>query len=498
MDPSTFMDPQLTRPDLLVLENLLRDVNRVQDSASVSAATNDVTIEAPEGPRQDQEYLSDAAFKRDDPHATLTKHDVSQDDQKVIDRLTAWNDPKSNHFDPTVFVAWDLPFVNLPVVLDRGVIQPYIRWARTVVRTETDVVMLTHLIMYFTTLVPSVLYLYYRFSWYHGVLHWLMQSYYVGTYTLMMHQHIHMNGILSKRYAWFDRTFPYLTDPLMGHTWNSYYYHHVKHHHIEANGPDDLSSTIRYQRDDLLHFLHYVGRFFFFVWLDLPLYFIRKKKTLLALKMLGSELMNYSILYVLATRVNFHATLFAFLLPLLLLRLGLMTGNWGQHALVDEVEPDSDFRSSITLIDVAVGLDPLKPLFSNLELINALLFSVQSNRYCYNDGYHTSHHLNPRRHWREHPVAFIKQKDTYARESALVFRNIDYIMMTVKLLQKDYRYLAKCLVPVGDQIGMDLDEISAMLRTKTRRFTEQEIRAKFHSKQQQPQVSFQKHAQDAK
>lgn len=32
-----------------------------------------------------------------------------------------------------------------------------------------------------------------------------------------------------------------------------------------------------------------------------------------------------------------------------------MVGNWGQHAFVDKDEPDSDFRSSITLIDVAVG-----------------------------------------------------------------------------------------------------------------------------------------------
>lgn len=358
MDPSSFVDPQLTRPDRLVLDNLLRHVDRVRDSSAVSAATKDVTTQTPEDPRQDQKCLRDAVIERDDPPAADTIHEVPQDDQKVIDRLNGWNDPQSDHFEPTIFVSWDLPFVKLPAALDRGVVQPYIKWARTVVRIETDVVMLTHLILYFTTSVPSMLYLYYRFSWYHGVLHWLMQSYYVGTYTLMMHQHIHMNGILSKKYAWFDRIFPYLTDPLMGHTWNSYYYHHVKHHHIEANGPDDLSSTIRYQRDDLLHFLHYVGRFFFFVWLDLPLYFIRKKKTSMALKTTGSELMNYSILAVLATQVNFRATLFAFLLPLLLLRLGLMAGNWGQHALVDEVEPDSDFRSSITLIDVAVSLDP--------------------------------------------------------------------------------------------------------------------------------------------
>lgn len=52
-------------------------------------------------------------------------------------------------------------------------------------------------------------------------------------------------------------------------------------------------------------------------------------------------------------------------------------------------------------------------------------------------------------------------------------------MMTVKLLQKDYVYLANCLVPVGDQIAMTQQEIADMLRTKTKRFTEEDIRLKF-------------------
>jgi hypothetical protein len=52
-------------------------------------------------------------------------------------------------------------------------------------------------------------------------------------------------------------------------------------------------------------------------------------------------------------------------------------------------------------------------------------------------------------------------------------------MMTVKLLQKDYTYLAKCLVPIGDQIGMSLADKAKMLQAKTRRFTESEIKQKF-------------------
>lgn len=76
-------------------------------------------------------------------------------------------------------------------------------------------------------------------------------------------------------------------------------------------------------------------------------------------------------------------------------------------------------------------------------------------------------------------MAFLRQKDRYAAEHALVFRNIDYIMITVRLMRKDYDHLARCLVPMGDQIGMTHAELAAMLRRKTRRFSEEEIKRKF-------------------
>ncbi|KAJ9667270.1 hypothetical protein H2201_002471 [Coniosporium apollinis] len=456
MDHATFVDPNLTRPDLLVLKNLLQDIERTKTPGKRPGAN-----EVDSGYTSAAEEISVREGVKDvlAHHGSTAPLDTSfPDDEKTIEALEALNDPTHEDFDPTVFVTWDLKDVKLPAVLDRHVLRPYIAWARTVVRKETDVVVLTHLILYFTTSVPSALFLYYHFSWLHGVLHCLMQGWYVGTYTLMRHQHIHMNGILASRHAWLDSTFAYILDPLMGHTWNTYYYHHVKHHHVEANGPEDLSSTLRYQRDDLLNFLHYLGRFCFLVWLDLPLYFLRKGKPLMALKAGSGELANLMAIYLLATYLNFRATAFVFIVPLSLLRIGLMVGNWGQHAFVDDVDPDSDFRSSITLIDVA------------------------SNRFCYNDGYHTSHHLNPRRHWRDHPVAFLRQKDRYAGEQALVFRNIDYVMITVRLLRKDYVHLAKCLVPIGDQVGMSLEEIAVMLRTKTRKFTEEDIAEKFQKK----------------
>src|SRR5947207_10239615 len=89
----------------------------------------------------------------------------------------------------------------------------------------------------------------------------------------------------------------------------------------------------------------------------------------MALEFGMSELSIYASIYFLAFYVNFRATLFALILPLVLVRIGLMCGNWAQHAFVDDVKPDSDFRSSVTLIDVAVGL-PRSPSRPGPLLIN--------------------------------------------------------------------------------------------------------------------------------
>jgi hypothetical protein len=84
------------------------------------------------------------------------------------------------------------------------------------------------------------------------------------------------------------------------------------------------------------------------------------------------------------------------------------------------------------------------------------------------------------RHWRDHPVSFLAQKATYASEHALVFYNIDYLMITYRVLTKDYMHLARCMVPIGEaQARLTLAERAEMLRSKTRRFTEEEIAAKW-------------------
>ncbi|KAI7586348.1 acylamide-delta3(E)-desaturase [Hortaea werneckii] len=426
--------PELTELDRIVLTDLLQDVGQKPNTESRSSEK----VVASGSPAKDASNI-------------VTDHVDTED---AITRLKALNTQKDSAFQPTIFTAWDSK--DISPAINKHVVQPYSRFAQGVVRHPTDVVFLTHLLLYSSTILPSAIYLLWpgHFSWTHGILHTVFTMWCAGPFTLMLHNHIHNNGILNSSWAWLDKTFPYVLEPLMGHTWDSYYYHHVKHHHVEGNGPGDLSSTIRYQRDDIGHFLHYVGRFMFLIWLELPLYFIQRKKYNLGVRAFLSEISSYAFMYGM-WRWNPKAATFVFLLPFFLLRIGLMVGNWGQHALVDELEPDSDYRSSITLID------------------------VPSNRYSFNDGYHTAHHLNPRRHWREHPTHFLQSKTAYAGNGALVFTNIDYIMLTITLLRKDYMYLADRLVPIGNQIGMSKVEIANMLRTKTKAFTEADIKKRF-------------------
>lgn len=83
------------------------------------------------------------------------------------------------------------------------------------------------------------------------------------------------------------------------------------------------------------------------------------------------------------------------------------------------------------------------------------------------------------RHWRDHPISFLEQKQTYAKEGALVFHNIDFLMITIRLMMKDYEHLAKCLVPMGDHIQLSLEGRMQLLRRLTRKFSEEDVQRTF-------------------
>ena len=354
--------PDLPQTDLLVLHNLLQDIrNDHCPTPSIDAP--------PESTSQADAILL----------AKSLSSSSTYEDEATLSQLSLLKDR------PTAFCTLDLDdLLSSPTkdplssstALKSYLLRSYVSFAQKIVRNPLDVVFLTHILLYLSTSVPSALILYTRFTTLHAILHWLMQSYYCGSFTLMLHNHIHNSGLF-KRTPWFavaDYAWPYVLEPLMGHTWDSYYWHHVKHHHVENNGPGDLSSTIWYQRDEFTHFLMYLGRFMGLIWIELPAYFWEKRRYRDAIVVFAKEMGYYAMIWTLA-RWKFLPTLFVFIIPLIQMRIGLMVGNWGQHALVDETDPESDFRSSVTLIDVPVSrlhLTKLSPLLS-LALSQQLL-----------------------------------------------------------------------------------------------------------------------------
>ncbi|KAF3028308.1 hypothetical protein E8E12_000564, partial [Didymella heteroderae] len=153
----------LTAADKLVLAHLQKDYEQADSKPTA------VPVNAAEG--------SASLTKRTEIVST-SAGDAQESEQQTIAYLKNVKKPNSDVFETTVFSAWDLSNFKNPILRER-IIDPYVNWAKGVVRTETDVIMITHLLNYLCTSIPSALYLFYSFHWWHGVIHTAVQLYYM-------------------------------------------------------------------------------------------------------------------------------------------------------------------------------------------------------------------------------------------------------------------------------------------------------------------------------
>jgi hypothetical protein len=280
------------------------------------------------------------------------------------------------------------------------------------------------------------------FSWWLAGAHMALVLYFLGPFVLMLHNTSHRR-LFNKRWRLLNNYIPWVLGPFFGETPETYFAHHVGMHHAENNLEDDLSSTMRFQRDNVLHFARYFGRFLFLVFFELTRYFARRGRRSLMWRCAIGELLFYTavagLLY-----VNWRATLFASVLPFVVSRFGMMAGNWAQHAFVDAASPENNYRNSITCIDCLY------------------------NRRCFNDGYHIGHHLKATRHWTEMPEEFVGNVEKYDAEGAIVFRGIDFFGVWYRLMLKRYDSLARHFVHLGPT-PRSHDETVALLKSRTAR-----------------------------
>ena len=280
--------------------------------------------------------------------------------------------------------------------------------------------------------------------WTLAVLYAVALLWYTGPFTLMLHNTSH-RPFFKRKYKLGNRFIPWILCPFMGQSPDTYFSHHIGMHHAENNLEPDLSSTMKYQRDSFIDYTKYYVHFLFLGVIQLIQYHQQKKKKKFLKQTIIGELTFMSIWIILAL-FNLKATLLVFILPTIIVRFAMMSGNWAQHAFIDAREPENNYRNSITCINNVY------------------------NKRCFNDGYHIGHHLKPHMHWTDMPQDFKKNIEQYIFNRAIVFEGIDYFIIWFWLMLKRYDILAKHFVNIGNTYQSE-EEIIVMLKKRTQKIT---------------------------
>ncbi|KAJ3235894.1 hypothetical protein HDU81_011352 [Chytriomyces hyalinus] len=335
-------------------------------------------------------------------------------------------------------------------VLDREPVNLYERMVFPLLRDRRDLQVWNVPFCATLTLWPSFLYMFLsrKIHPLHVALHLFACWWQITAYHLAIHVSSHRRVFKS---SLLDRWIPVVCAPVFGHTVYTYYLHHIKMHHVADNSPYDISSTLFYQRDSLIGFLHYFFRFYLLAFLDLPQYFLKHNQNTRAVQAFLGELGTFAVLGYFTYYYNTMAMVWCFWVPMTASRFGMMSGNWVQHSFLDPKDPlGGGLHNSITVIE------------SRYNLQN------------YNDGYHASHHLNAQRHWSEHPREFLSKRQLYLDTDAIILKGTDYDEVFGFLMAGNYTAIANKMIDVavpGSRKFMSVEDRVAWLQARTKKFT---------------------------
>jgi fatty acid desaturase len=268
---------------------------------------------------------------------------------------------------------------------------------------------------------------------------YISQSYFKGRFGLAFHCMCHRR-IFKKGYEWIHQWVTWIVCPFFGHTPETYFAHHIGMHHVENNQEDDASSTLLYRRDSFGDFMKYFLRFLFAGFVETFHYFFKRKRKKLYMRLSTGEA-AYILFCIFMCFINLKATLMILIVPVIYGRFIMMLGNWTQHSFIDKNDPEGHFSSVYNCINNVY------------------------NQNCWNDGYHSVHHLKPAIHYTEMPGEFLKHKDKYKKHKTFIFDGIHYLHIFIYLMTKNYDKLAENLVNI-DNTFQSQDEAVALLKER--------------------------------
>ena len=347
---------------------------------------------------------------------------------------------------------------ELPVLTDpQGVDIPeggLTRFWLSLIRDPRDLPFVLTTVKITLTIIPLAVLLYMPFVT--GGIWWLLVAAlyffntlkYKGPFGLMTHCVVHRR-LFKQEIDWMNGYLPWVIGPFFGQSPSSYFCHHVGMHHPENNLEDDDSCTMLYQRDSLVDFLKYFKKFFLMGFYNVMRYFnIRKRHKLRNMLAVGE--LGLFAFWGLMSLVNWQATLVVFVIPFVISRFVMMLGNWTQHAFVDYDDPANYYKNSVTCIN------------------------VKYNHKCWNDGYHTSHHVRPNLHWTLLPDHLRDNIQEFEKHRALIFENADYLKLWLWLMTKNYDEMANHLINLNGMFASHAEAV-ALLKSRTKKMPKRGI-----------------------
>jgi fatty acid desaturase len=146
-------------------------------------------------------------------------------------------------------------------------------------------------------------------------------------------------------------------------------------------------------------------------------------------KMLRGMLLFYGFMAI-VMYINFWFGFAYLLLPHLSAIIFLAAINYTWHAWTDPTEPKNIYKNSITIINGQYNV--------------------------YNEDYHVEHHKRPQTHWEEYPKNYVKFKEEYIANRAIIFQDTQAFEIFFLLLFGAYDKMADKMVDLkGDMTTED-------------------------------------------
>jgi hypothetical protein len=316
-------------------------------------------------------------------------------------------------------------------------------WTASLLRDERDQPLLRVIVRASLVMLPmaAALFAWDRFPAWLALVYWTVWlRVFAHPIGHLMHRAIH-RPVFNRQNEIWNVYFYWILSVVMGYTPTTFFIHHIAMHHIEENLDDDLSSTMRYQRDSFRDFLRYFTRFMLLNNFELPLYVIRKRKPIrFALLSIGGDLFHAVVVVGLALWRP-RPTLVVFIVPFLLTRFVLAAINWTQHVFVDPDRPDDVFQNTTSTID------------------------ARFNQRAWNEGYHLAHHLRAGAHYSELAADYERDRATYGARDALVFDGVDFLGIWIRLMTGHHEALARHVVRLpGMPLRTDAEMVALLRR----------------------------------